>query len=209
MGEVPTTTDPRGAEIDWFREAGFGLFLHYGLYSLLGRGEWVQFSEQIPVAEYAKLKDRFTAAAFDANRITDLALAAGMTYLTFTARHHDSFCLFRTEETDFASVNSPAQRDLVAELAAACDRKGLGLFLYYSYAADWKHPYFYSREAGWECARPAYEYPELAYLFREDADFAWYIEFAHRQLRELLTQYGALAGIWLDPIMGYYARPDL
>jgi len=201
--------DRRAASIEWFKASTFGLFMHYGLYALLGRGEWVMLKEKIPVAEYAKLKDRFTAKHFDADAITDLALAAEMKYVTITSRHHDSFCLFRTKETDFNSVDSPAKRDLIAEMAEACAKKGLGLFLYYSYGADWRHPYFYSREAGWKNARPAYDTPEPTYLWRKDEDFRHYIEFAHNQLRELLTQYGPLAGIWLDPIMGYYARPDL
>ncbi len=201
--------DPRKAAIDWFKDARFGLFLHYGLYSQLGRGEWVQLREKIPVAEYAKLKDTFTAEDFDADAIAELALAAEMRYVNITSRHHDSFCLFRTKQTDFNSVNSPAQRDLIAELAEACNKRGLGLFLYYSYACDWRHPYFYSRDVGWRAARPAYKEPQPEYKFEKDADFKHYIDFAHAQLRELLTQYGPLAGIWLDPIMGYYSRPDL
>lgn len=201
--------NPRKASLAWFQKARFGLFMHYGVYSLLGHGEWVMLNEKIPVAEYGRLKDRFTAAKFDADFITDLAAAAGMKYVNITSRHHDSFSLFRTKQSDFNSVEAPAKRDLVAELAEACRRKGLGLFLYYSYAADWRHPYFYPREAGWQSARPAYARPEPAYLWRKDADFAHYIDFVHAQLRELLTQYGPLAGIWLDPIRGYYARPDL
>jgi len=207
--EAQYRRDPRAAAVAWFKEARFGLFLHYGLYSQLGRGEWVQLREKIPVAEYAKLKDRFTAAGFDADKIADLAVAAGMKYVNITSRHHDSFCLFRTKQTDFNSVDSPAKRDLVAELAEACRRKGLGLFLYYSYAADWRHPYFYARQAGWPAARPDYEKPEPTYKWRKDEDIKHYIDFVHAQLRELLTQYGPLAGIWLDPIMGFYARPDL
>ncbi|MBN2311657.1 MAG: alpha-L-fucosidase [Candidatus Hydrogenedentes bacterium] len=201
--------DPRQAAAAWFREAEFGLFMHYGLYSLLARGEWVMLKERIPVGEYAKLKARFTAERFDADAITDLALAAGMRYVNITSKHHDGFCLFRTAQTDFNSVEAPARRDLIGELASACSKKGLGLFLYYSYGADWRHPYFYAREAGWPSARPAYETPEPTYLWKEDADFARYVDFVHNQLRELLTQYGPLAGIWFDPIMGYYSRPDL
>lgn len=202
-------TGPRQAALEWFKRAEFGLFLHYGVYSLLGRGEWVMYQEQIPVAEYEKLKDRFTADRFDADFIADLALAAGMKYITLTTRHHDSFCLFQTAETDFNSLNSPAGRDLVGELAGACAKRGLGFFMYYSYAADWRHPYFYSREAGWQAARPAYDKPDPTYKFRDDKDFRKYVDFVHAQLRELLTQYGPVAGIWFDPIMGYYHRPDL
>jgi len=201
--------NPRAASTEWFKSAAFGLFMHYGLYSLLGRGEWVMLKEKIPVAEYAKLKDQFTAAQFDADAITDLAVAAEMKYVNITSRHHDSFCLFRTEATDFNSVESPAKRDLVAELVEACHKKGLGIFLYYSYAADWRHPYFYPRDAGWKSARPDYEKPDPAYLWEKDEDFKHYIDFVHKQIRELLTQYGPLAGIWFDPIMGFYGRPDL
>jgi len=200
---------PRAASIKWFKNARFGLFMHYGLYSLLGRGEWVMLREKIPVNEYEKLKNQFTAENFDANFITDLALEAEMKYVNITAKHHDSFCLFNSKVSDYNSANSPAKRDLVGELAEACHKKGLGLFLYYSYAADWRHPYFYSREAGWRNARPAYLKPEPRYLWQKDEDFNIYIDFAHNQLRELLTQYGPLAGIWLDPIMGFYSRPDL
>lgn len=207
--------NPRQAALDWFTQARFGLFMHFGVYSVVGLGEWVQYREIIPVAEYAKLQARFRADNFDADYITDLALDAGMKYVNITARHHDSFCLFDTKQTDFNSVKSPAGRDLIRELAEACRKKGLGLFLYYSYALDWKHPYYYSREASqqgevqWEAARPDYRHPQPEYKFREDADFRKYIDFVHSQLRELLTGYGPLAGIWLDPIMGYYSRPDL
>ena len=100
-----------------------------------------QLRQLTPVAQYAKLKDRFTAAKFDANFITDMALAAQMRYINITTRHHDSFCLFRTKYTDFNSVNSPAKRDLVGELAEACRKKGLGMCFYYSHGRDWRHPH--------------------------------------------------------------------
>lgn len=207
--------NPRKATLEWFKQAKFGLFMHYGVYSILGRGEWVQLREAIPVAEYARLKDDFTAKNFDADFITDLALEAGMKYINITSRHHDSFSLFDTKQSDFNSVQSPAKRDLIAELSEACNQKGLGFFLYYSYALDWKHPYFYSREASnegevsWSAARPAYNEPQPAYKFQQDEDFKQYIDFVHAQLKEILTNYQNLAGIWFDPIMGYYSRPDL
>jgi len=206
----------RAESMEWFRKARFGLFMHYGVYSILGRGEWVQLREAIPVSEYAKLKEQFTADKFDAGKIADLALAAGMKYINLTSRHHDSFCLFKTNETDFNSVNSPARRDLIGELTEACRKRGLGIFYYYSYALDWRHPYFYSREYGlqsknapWGSARPNYKTPEPSYKFSKPEDFQHYIRFVHNQLRELLTQYGPISGIWLDPIMGYYCRPEL
>ena len=201
--------NPKKAALNWFSQARFGMFIHYGLYSLLGRHEWVMLRERIPLAEYEKLKSQFTAEKFDANFITDLAQAAQMKYITITSKHHDGFCLFATKQHDYHAKASPAGRDLIAELSAACQKKGLGLFLYYSYAADWWHPYFYSRDAGWNNARPAYEQPEPRYEWRKDQDFKIYVDYVHSQLRELLTNYGPIAGIWFDPIMGYYARPDL
>ena len=200
--------DPRQAALAWFADARYGLFMHYGLYSVLGRGEWVMFREAIPVAEYETLVRQFTAERFDADFITDLALESEMRYITVTSRHHDSFCLFDSQASEYNSVQSAAQRDLIAELADQCQRKGLGLFLYYSYALDWRHPYFYPRQFS-QIARPDYGHPEPRYLWERDEDFAGYIEFVHTQVRELLTQYGPLAGIWFDPIMAYYARSDL
>jgi alpha-L-fucosidase len=131
-----------------------------------------------------------------------------MRYVNITSRHHEGFCLFASGVTDYTSAAAPARRDLVGELAEQCAAKGLGLFLYYSYALDWRHPYFYPRSY-FRIARPDYPEGELRYLFRRDEDFRHYVAFVHAQLRELLTGYGPLAGIWLDPIMGYYARPDL
>ncbi len=200
--------DPHAAALAWFADARFGLFMHYGLYSLLGRHEWVMYRENIPLAEYERLAEQFTAERFDADFITDLALEAGMRYVNITSRHHDSFCLFDSAVSDYSSVHSAAGRDLIGELAEQCRTKGLGFFTYYSYALDWRHPYFYPR-AIFDIARPDYDPPEPRYKWEKDEDFRHYIDFVHAQLRELLTNYGPLAGIWLDPIMGYYARPDL
>lgn len=192
--------DPRAAALQWFRDAKYGLFLHYGLYSLLGRHEWVQFREKIPVAEYEKLKDRFTAHNFDAEYITDLAVDCGMRYVNITTKHHDSFCLFDTQQTDFNSVQSPAGRDLVAELAVACEERALGLFLYYSHGRDWRHPHAPNNGEWGDVARPHYDPPEPSYAYGADHDLDKYIEFVKAQVTELLTNYGPVAGIWLDGI---------
>lgn len=192
--------DPRAAALAWFREARFGLFIHYGLYSLEGRHEWLQLREKIPVAEYTKLKDRFTAAKFDADAITDLALAAQMRYINLTTRHHDCFCLFRTKQTDFQSLNSPAKRDLVGELAAACARKGLGLCLYYSHGRDWRHPHAPNNDQWGGSARPQYDRPESTYATGAAHTLQKYLDFMTAQITELLSQYGPIAAIWLDGI---------
>lgn len=192
--------DPRSATLQWFRDAKFGLFMHYGLYSQLKRGEWVQFQERIRVAEYAKLKETFNPAKFDADAITDLALAAKMRYINITSRHHDSFCLFATKQTDFNSVNSPAKRDLVGELAEACRAKGLGLCLYYSHGRDWRHPHAPNNDEWGGDARPNYQPPEASYAYGKEHDLQKYLDFVTAQVRELLTQYGPIAAIWLDGI---------
>jgi len=198
--EAQYAKNPRAAAIEWFRRARFGLFLHYGLYSLVGRHEWEQYRQKTPVAEYAKLKDQFTAVKFDAGFITDLALQAQMKYVNITTRHHDSFCLFRTKFTDFSSVNSPARRDLVGELADACRRKGLGLCLYYSHGRDWRHPHAPNNDEWGGSARPDYNPPEPSYKYGKEHDLQKYLDFMTGQITELLTNYGPVAAIWLDGI---------
>ncbi|WP_372795820.1 alpha-L-fucosidase [Pontiella sp.] len=190
--------DPRGAALQYFKDAKFGLFIHYGLYSLLGCGEWVQLKDKIHVAEYAKLKDDFTAEKFDADYITDMALDAGMTYINITTRHHDSFCLFDSKYTEFKSTNSPAKRDLVAELAEECRKKKLGFYLYYSHGRDWRHPHAPNNGDWGGNARPKYDEPDPFYKYGEDQDLQIYVEFMKNQITELLTNYGPVGGIWLD-----------
>jgi alpha-L-fucosidase len=201
--------DPHAAALAWFKSTKWGLFMHYGLYSQLGRGEWVMLQEKIPLQEYEKLLHKFAPVNFEAKAIVDLALAAGMSYVNLTVKHHEGFCLFHTRQTTYSSGYSPSGRDLVAELSSACRKKGLGLFLYYSIGADWHHPYFCDPSAGWQDYRPAYEPKPSQYKWQKDADVAIYIDYVHAQLRELLTQYGPIAGLWFDPVAGYYARPDL
>lgn len=191
---------PRAAATQWFREARFGLFIHYGLYSLLGRHEWVQYREKIPVAEYAKLSGQFRADRFDADGIAAMAKQAQMRYVTIMTRHHDSFCLFRTKQTDFNSLNSPAKRDLIAETSKACDRQGLGLCLYYSHGRDWKHPHAPNNDEWGGSARPDYHPPDPAYAYGKDHHLERYLDFMTAQITELLTQYGPIASIWLDGI---------
>jgi len=192
--------NPREAGLQWFREARYGLFIHYGLYSLLGRHEWVQLREKIPVAEYAKLIDNFTADKFDADAIAQLAVDAGMKYVNITTRHHDSFCLFDTNETPFNSMRAPSGRDLLRELAEACDRHGLGLSLYYSHGRDWKHPHAPNNDRWGGSARPQYDPPDPAYAYGTDHILDIYIRFMENQIRELLTNYGPIATVWIDGI---------
>ena len=201
-------SDPRKAALKYFREAKFGLFMHYGLYSLLGRHEWVQFRERIPVKKYEKLADRFTAEKFDADFITDMALDAEMKYINITTRHHDSFCLFDSKYTDFKSTNTPAKRDLVGELAERCRKKGLGLYLYYSHGRDWRHPHAPNNGDWGGSARPKYKQREDFYKYGDEHDLRIYVEFMKNQITELLTNYGPIGAIWLDGIATPRSRED-
>ncbi|MFC1452373.1 alpha-L-fucosidase [Verrucomicrobiota bacterium] len=193
-------SDPRTAALQWFRDARYGLFLHYGLYSLLGRHEWVQYREHIRPADYALLKDYFRADKFDAGGIADLAVDAGMRYVNITTRHHDSFCLWDTDQTSFKTTSSPCGRDLVGELAEACAERGLGLCLYYSHGRDWRHPHAPNNDRYGGAARPEYDPPEPAYAVGEAHDLGIYLGFMERQITELLSNYGPIAAIWLDGV---------
>src|SRR5271165_6082163 len=113
--------------IGWWREARFGMFLHWGVYSIPGRGEWVQWSDQIPVNEYAKLADQFRAEDFDPDAWASTAKAAGMKYMVLTARHHDGFALFNDPGSDFTSVKSAVHRDIVADYVKSARKAGLGV----------------------------------------------------------------------------------
>ena len=190
---------PKQAALEWFNSAGYGLFIHYGLYSLLGRGEWVQYHERIPVDEYETLKDQFTADGFDADAVARFALECGMKYVNITTRHHDSFCLFDTDATNFNSKRVVG-RDLIAEMSEACDKYGLGLCLYYSHGRDWRHPHAPNNDEWGGSARPEYSPPEPSYKYGKEHDLSRYVEFMRFQVKELLTNYGAVAAIWLDGI---------
>ncbi|HNQ35462.1 MAG TPA: alpha-L-fucosidase, partial [bacterium] len=168
----------RSERLAWFNQARFGLFIHWGLYSLLKRGEWVMYVERIPAAGYAKLARRFQPKHFDADAWLQRARAAGMRYAVLTTRHHDGFCLFDSRASDFTSVRTAAGRDFVAEYVEACRRAGLKVGLYYS-LLDWRFPGYFNRE----------KYPE---------SFEAMVEQAHAQVRELLTNYGPIDILWYD-----------
>ena len=214
--EAAYAKNPRQAALDYFRNAKFGLFLHYGLYSLLegfwqgkqSAAEWIQFRSKIRVKEYEKLAERFTAEKFDADFITDMALDAGMKYVNITTRHHDSFCLFDSKYTDFKSTNSAAKRDLVAELAEQCRQKGLGFYLYYSHGRDWRHPHAPNNGDWGGSARPNYNPPETYYKYGREHDLQIYVEFMKNQITELLTNYGPIGAIWLDGFSTPNSRKD-
>ena len=162
----------------WWREARFGLFIHFGVYAIPGRGEWVQWNEQIPVEEYARLADQFTLTNLNVNSWVDTAKAAGMKYMVLTARHHDGFALFNDPSNHFTTVATAAHRDLVAEYVEAVRKAGLHVGLYYS-PLDWRFP--------------GYIMPDLQ---RQSAQAMR--EQYHRQVKELLSNYGKIDVLWFD-----------
>ena len=199
-------TDPHAANLAWFADAKWGLFLHYGLYSQLKRGEWVLRSERIPLAEYEKLFESFDPKNFDAEFITDLAVEAEMSYINLTACHHEGFCLWNSSTETFNSYTAQ-KRDLVMELAEACDRKGLGFFTYYTYVLHWRHPHAMIGD-GLHFCRVPYETPEPRYEITDPKDNYKYWGYAHACIKEICELPAPLAGIWLDLIYPYYLTPE-
>lgn len=191
----PDTVPPeRLAAREWYRDAAFGMFIHWGVYSLLGSGEWIMQTRPIPVDRYEWLASTFNPEKFDAREWVSLAKAAGMGYITITARHHDGFSMFASEATHYDIADWTAfGRDPLKELADECQRQGIRLFFYYS-QLDWHHPDYFPRgQTGRATGRP------------EDGTWERYLDFMDAQLEELLTGYGPLGGIWFD---GMWDKPD-
>ena len=203
--------DPR---LDWWREARFGMFIHWGLYAIPagiwkgeeipGIGEWIQQRARIPVAEYEPLAARFNPVKFNAAEWVSLAKRAGQKYLVITAKHHDGFCLFKTALTPYNIVDgTPFGRDVVAELAGECARQGIRFGLYYSQTQDWHHP-------DGAMAQHPDESKEEWTAREARKDFAGYInDYVKPQVRELLTHYGPIGVIWFDTPMYIQAEQSL
>lgn len=206
--ETEYKESPSEAAKAWFKDARFGLFIHWGPASLYKKGEWVMYNDRIPLDEYEATARKFTGENFNAKDYVDLAKKANMKYITFVAKHHDGYALWDSKAGDYDSMDGTPKRDFVKELAEECRKAGIGLFIYYSYGLDWHHPFFMSRE-WYNPARPAYEEMPVAYKFREKEDFKHYINFAKTQIMELCTQYGPIAGLWFDTVGGIYQHPDM
>jgi len=178
----------------WFEDARFGMFIHWGVYSVLGNGEWVMESQKIPISEYEKLPPRFNPVEFSAAEWVKTAKDAGARYITITSKHHDGFAMFATRQSDWDIVDrTPWKQDPLKLLAAECRRQGLKLFFYYS-QLDWHHPdYFPLGRTGHAAGRPP------------GGDWTRYLGYMNAQLTELLTNYGPLGGIWFD---GMWDKPD-
>jgi alpha-L-fucosidase len=176
----PTTSTPvdRDRRMKWWHEARFGMFIHFGLYSVLGRHEWAMELEGIPVAEYQQLAKVFTPKPYAASSWAKLAKRAGMKYMVMTTKHHEGFCNFDTKLTDYCAPKQAAGRDLVAEFYQAARSEGMQVGFYYS-LMDWHHP------DGARCAE-------------DEGARRRFVDYIHGQVRELCTNYGKLDILWYD-----------
>ena len=182
---------------DWFFERRLGLFLHWGLYAIHGLHEQEQQRYGVPAEEYEKLTAEFHPRRFDPEQWLDLAEEAGMEYLVLTTKHHDGFCLWPSRETAFHVGNTPYRQDIVRQVAEACARRGIPLEFYYS-VVDWHQE----------------NYPNLGrhHEIRTDParhDWNRYLDYLKRQITELCTQYGSVAGIWWDMNVPQAEAPEV
>ncbi|MCI8916136.1 MAG: alpha-L-fucosidase [Oscillospiraceae bacterium] len=177
--------------VAWYTQARFGLFLHWGLYAIPARGEWVRSVERIPNGDYDPYMAQFDPRHCDMRAWMAAARGAGMKYAVLTAKHHDGFCLFDSAYTDFKATNAPAGRDFVREFLDAAREAGLRAGLYFS-LIDWRHPDFphYGDENHPMRDDPAYG--------NEGRDFSRYLDYMHAQVRELCSNYGKLDLLWFD-----------
>jgi len=195
ISSQPYTPTPENLKArEWFSDARFGLFIHWGPFSIPGSGEWVMQVRNISVKNYTRLKDFFNPIQFDAAAWVSMAKNAGMKYITLITRHHDGFSMWDTKFSDFNIMNTPYHKDIVKMLADECHKQGVGLFLYYS-LLDWRRDdySYWTGNTGHGTGRTVH------------GNWNDYIQFMKRQLTELLTNYGEIAGIWFD---GYWDQLD-
>ncbi|MBC7236076.1 MAG: alpha-L-fucosidase, partial [Chloroflexi bacterium] len=173
--------------MQWWESARFGMFIHWGVYAIPARGEWVMYQEHIPHQEYAPLAKQFSPTHYDPDEWVRLAKSAGMKYMVMTTRHHDGFSLFDSQVSDFTAPKTAAKRDLIREYVEACHRGGMRVGFYYS-LLDWRYPaYFRGPKAdpeGWK---------EL-------------VDYVHAQVRELCSNYGRIDILWYDGGWPYTAE---
>ena len=180
-----------------FADGRFGIFLHWGLYALLGQGEWVMTNQDIDYHEYEKLAGAFCPAAFDAKAWVTAFREAGARYVCFTTRHHDGFSMWDTAQTDYDIVDAtPYKQDIVKALSDECSRQGIKLHLYYS-LSDWYRDDCPRGRTGLGTGRPG-----------TAISYERYYDFMKRQLTELLTGYGSVGAVWFDGVWDQDQNPD-
>jgi alpha-L-fucosidase len=176
-----------GDHMAWWTEARFGMFIHWGVYAIPARGEWVMYQEHIPHEEYAPLARRFDPKKYDPDAWVQLAKEAGMRYMVLTSRHHDGFSLFDSQVSEFTAPKTSAGRDLIREYVEACHRGGMRVGFYYS-LLDWRYPAYFRGPKG------------------DPKGWRELVDYVHAQVRELCTQYGKLDILWYDGGWPYTAE---
>lgn len=198
---LPTEKNLQNRE--WFQDAKFGLFIHWGLYCQMAGGgdqgiaEWIMNQKKIPIAQYEKLTNFFNPVAFDPAEWVSMVKKAGMKYITITSKHHEGFAMFDSKVSDYNVVKrTPFGKDIIKMLKDECDKQGIKLFFYYS-QLDWHHPDYFPRGNTGQgyTGRP------------EKGDWDKYIDFMNAQLSELLTNYGDVGGIWFDGMWDKWDAP--
>ncbi len=191
----PVSKDER---MKWWRDARFGMFIHWGLYAVPagqwkgkhidGIGEWIMERADIPVSEYELLAEQFNPVKFNADEFVRIAKNAGMKYIVITSKHHDGFCLWDSKVTDYDIIDAtPFNRDILKELSKACKKQGIKLCFYHS-IMDWHHP---------DAQRPFY--PNYNDGNKSNPNFARYVDnYLKPQLKELISKYGPLGVMWFD-----------
>jgi alpha-L-fucosidase len=202
LTKPPETREERDARMAWWRDAKFGMFIHWGVYSvpagtwngkqIWGGGEWIMNCGKIPVADYQQLPKQFNPVKFDADQWVSIAKDAGMKYIVITSKHHDGFAMFKSRASNFNIVDdTPFGRDVLKQLSAACAKQGMKLGFYYSQSQDWNHPGGTAIKVNgrktehWDPA--------------QDGSMDDYIQkIAVPQVREILSNYGPVAELWFD-----------
>jgi alpha-L-fucosidase len=193
QGYTPSPENRKARQ--WFQDARFGLFIHWGVYAVAGEGEWVMQQKRITIPEYERdFPPAFDPVRFDPAAWVKMAKDAGMKYITITSKHHDGFAMFDSKVSDYDVVDrTPYGKDVLKLLADECHRQGIKLFFYHS-QLDWHHPDYFPRGTTGRFAGRD-----------EKGDWNRYLEYMDAQLRELLTGYGEVGGIWFD---GWWDKPE-
>ena len=223
-GYVPTEANQKARAA--FEQERFGIFIHWGIYSMLGDGEWAMQNQNIPYAEYSRLAAGFYPSKFNAEEWVKAIKASGAKYITITSRHHDGFSMFGSKASDYNIVDAtPFKRDVLKELSDACQRQGINLHFYYSHL-DWgREDYFPLGRTGWGTGRStaAAGKPQQKGTASSSQDGLQpteekskekvtplsrsYLDFMNAQLTELLTGYGPIGAIWFDGLWDQDAYP--
>jgi len=192
--QLPKETEAQKTQrMKWWTDARFGMFIHWGLYALPARHEWVKNYERMTNEQYQKYFENFNPDLYDPKTWAKMAKDAGMKYVVLTAKHHEGFCLFDSKYTDYKSTNTPCKKDLIKEYVEAFRAEGLKVGFYYS-LIDWHHPDYTV-----DSRHPQRQDADTAYArLNKGKDMKKYQEYMKNQVRELLTNYGEISIIWFD-----------